>query len=261
MGKKLGQHFLQSPKVLDRIMAAAAASPGESVLEPGPGEGVLTERLLGAGARVTAVELDGGLCARLRDRWGGHPAFRLIEEDVLTADLSPRALFGQDAPYMVVSNLPYQISTPFFFRIIAHRAHCSRMVLMVQKEVAERLVALPENGKAYGALSIAAHHAFEMEFLFKVPPGAFRPPPKVDSAVVAFRPRPAVLPPESEFRFLDHVKQLFSTRRKLMAGPLRRRFPDLPESRGRALDGLVAGKRAEALAPEAHLEVFRLLDG
>jgi 16S rRNA (adenine1518-N6/adenine1519-N6)-dimethyltransferase len=260
MGKKLGQHFLTSPTVLERILAEASLSPGEAVLEPGPGRGVLTERLLDAGARVTAVEVDPGLCGALRERWSGHPSFRLVEGDILKVELSPRALFDRDQPYAVIANLPYYLSTPFFFRMIAHRGCFSRMVLMVQKEIAERLVALPEQGKAYGALSIAAHHAFEMRLLFRVPPGAFRPPPKVDSAVVAFAPRPPLLPPEVEVRFLEHVKQVFTTRRKLMLSALRRRFPGLEARQAAALDALVGKRRAEALSPEAHLEVFRVVE-
>lgn len=261
MGKKLGQHFLHSEKVLAGIMAAAGLRPGEAVLETGPGHGALTGRLLEAGARVTAVEVDPALCRELRERWGEHPSFRLLEGDILAVELSPRALFGDGATYAIVANLPYYLSTPFFFRIIAQRQACTRMVLMVQKEIAERLVALPADGKAYGALSVAAHHAFEMRCLFTVPPGAFRPPPKVDSAVVAFQPRAPLLPPEDELRFLAYVKQAFTTRRKQMWKPLARNHPGLGPEQGAAIQALVGTRRAEALSPQEHLEVFRLLTG
>ena len=261
MGKRLGQHFLHSARVLDGIMEAAAITPGEAVLEPGPGRGVLTQRLLETGARVAAVELDENLCRELRGRWGEHPGFRLVEGDILRVELTPRGLFGEDKPYVVVSNLPYHISTPFIFRIIAHRACCSRMVLMVQKEIARRLVSVPEDGKAYGALSVAAHHAFEMRYLFSVPPGAFRPPPKVESAVVAFRPRPTQLAPEREAGFFEYVKQAFTTRRKQMWSPLLRRYPQLNDCQQEAIAGIVAKRRAEALAPEEHLQVYRLILG
>lgn len=261
MGKRLGQHFLQSAKVLDDIMEAAAIEPGEAVLEPGPGQGVLTERLLAAGARLTAVELDEKLCDGLRGRWGGHAAFELVQGDILKVPLSPQELFGSGQPYAVVSNLPYHISTPFFFRIIAHRANCSRMVLMVQKEIAQRLVAGVEDGKTYGALSVAAHHAFDMRYLFTVPPGAFRPPPKVDSAVVAFQPKSALLSPGQETGFFEYIKMAFTTRRKQMMGPLLRRYPKLSESVRDALQEIVGKRRAEALPPEQHLTVYRLLRG
>ncbi|MCZ6646456.1 MAG: 16S rRNA (adenine(1518)-N(6)/adenine(1519)-N(6))-dimethyltransferase RsmA [SAR324 cluster bacterium] len=260
MGRRLGQHFLHDNGVLHSIMAAAALAPGECVLETGPGRGALTGRLLEAGARVTAVELDPALCRGLLERWGEHPAFRLVEGDILAVELAPAALFASPEPYAVVANLPYYLSTPFFFRIIAQREHCSRMVLMVQKEIAERLVAMPEQGKEYGSLSVAAHHAFRMRYLFSVPPEAFRPRPKVQSAVVGFEPKAPVLEPEAEQRFLAYVKQAFTTRRKMMWSPLRRRYPRLPPEQGAAIQELVANKRAEALTPEEHLQVFRLLE-
>jgi 16S rRNA (adenine1518-N6/adenine1519-N6)-dimethyltransferase len=259
MGKKLGQHFLHSATVLDGIMAGAHPRPGESVLETGPGKGALTERLLEAGARVSAVELDAGLCLGLRGRWAEHKAFRLIEGDILKVDLAPSALFGTEGPYAVIANLPYQISTPFLFRMIAHRTYCTRMVLMVQKEVAGRLVATPEDGKVYGSLSVAAHHAFQMKYLFTVPPGAFRPPPKVESAVVAFTPRPKLLQAEEETAFFNYVKLAFTTRRKMMWKPLARQYPHLSEAQGQAVRELVANRRAETLSPQEHLQVFRLL--
>ena len=261
MGRRLGQHFLQSPKVRDDILAAAALSQEEAVLETGPGQGALTGRLLGAAGRVTAVELDSGLCAGLRERWGAHPNFRLIEGDILAVRLEPEELFGQDEPYVVVSNLPYYLSTPFLFRAIAHRPALKRMVLMVQREIAERLVAAPEDGKRYGALSVAAHHAFHMDYLFTVLPSAFRPPPKVDSAVVAFRPRTPVLSPDEETRFLEQVKHAFTTRRKMMLKPLLQRHPEMAGERGQALEALLGQRRPEALTPEEHLEAFRLIAG
>ena len=261
MGKRYGQHFLRSASVLDRIVAEAAPAPGEPVLEIGPGEGALTERLLRLGARLTAVEIDPALCARLRERFGEAPGFRLIEGDILKTALEPEALFGAAGRYAVIANLPYYLSTPLFFRLIAERRHLSRLVLMVQREIAERLVALPVDGKAYGALSVAAHHAFAMRRLFPVPPGAFRPPPKVDSAVVEFRPREAELPPEAERRFLEHVKRLFTQRRKLMRSTLRREWPALEAGTLAELDALIGERRPEALSPEEHLAVFRRAAG
>lgn len=259
MGKRLGQHFLHSATVLDDIITAAAISPGEPVLEPGPGQGVLTAGLLEAGARVAAVELDETLCKGLRERWAEHPAFTLVQGDILRVELSPRALFGVDKPYAVVSNLPYHISTPFFFRIIAHRENCSRMVLMVQKEIAMRLVATPEDGKIYGSLSVAAHHAFKMRYLFTVPPGAFRPPPKVDSAVVAFQPKEAVMGHAEEAAYYEYVKLAFTTRRKQMRGPLLKRYSGLSEAQRDVIAELLGSRRAEALTPEEHLRVYRLI--
>jgi 16S rRNA (adenine1518-N6/adenine1519-N6)-dimethyltransferase len=263
MGKKYGQHFLRSGAILDKIAAAAEVRPGEPLLEIGPGEGALTERLLAAGARLTAIEIDPALFGPLRARFGGRGAFRLIEGDVLEVPLEPGALFEGEAPdrFPIVANLPYYLTTPLLFRLVVLRAHLSRLVLMVQREIAERLVAGPADGKAYGSLSIAARHAFEMRRLFNVPPGAFRPPPKVDSAVVYFAPKPPVLPPDQEQAFLDHVKKLFTARRKLMRSTVRRMYPDAEATRVAEAEARVGERRPEALTPEEHLAVFRIVTG
>ncbi|MBI3993593.1 MAG: ribosomal RNA small subunit methyltransferase A [Candidatus Lambdaproteobacteria bacterium] len=259
MGKRWGQHFLRDAAVLERLLAAAQVVPGESVLEIGPGEGALTGRLLAAGARVTAVEIDPALAAALRARWGGEEAFRLIAGDILHTALAPQALFGAETRYAIVANLPYYLSTPLLFRLLAARGAFNRLLLMVQWEIARRLVATPAQGKEYGALSIAAGHAFETALLFPVPPGAFRPPPKVESAVVRLVPRAPLLAPAAELAFLEHVKWLFTGRRKLMATALRRRYASCSAHALDAAGALVGMRRAEALTPEEHLHVFRLL--
>ena len=261
MGKRYGQHFLRSAAVLERIAAAAQAEPGEALLEIGPGEGALTERLLRSGARLTAVEIDPALCAGLKARFDAAPNFRLIEGDILEPPLEPEALFGAPGRYAVVANLPYYLSTPLLFRLIGARRHLSRLVLMVQREIAERLAASPAEGKAYGSLSIAGQHAFTIRRLFSVPPGAFRPPPKVDSAVVEFRPRDPLLPEGEERRFLEHVKRLFTQRRKLMARTLARAWPGLDPARLAEAERLIGERRPEALTPEEHLAVFRIVAG
>jgi 16S rRNA (adenine1518-N6/adenine1519-N6)-dimethyltransferase len=262
MGKRLGQHFLQSPGVLRTLVEQAALQPGEPVLEVGPGQGALTERLLETGARVAAVEIDPALAQGLRERWGGRADFRLIEGDVLKIDLAPQALFGGSGRYAVIANLPYYLSTPLLFRFIAARAFHSRLLLMVQQEVAERLVALPDAGKVYGSLSIAARCAYAaLRIVARVPPGAFRPPPKVHSAVVAFTPLQPVLDPGAERAFLEHVKMLFAARRKRMAGTLARHRPAWPAARLAAAQALVGERRPEALTPDEHLWVYCLLTG
>lgn len=261
MGKRLGQHFLRSAPVLDAIVERARLRPGEPVLEVGPGEGALTGRLLAAGARVTAVEVDPALALALRQHWGERPGFRLIEGDALALDLAPRALFGDDAPYAVIANLPYYLSTPLLFRFIAARTAHSRLLLMLQQEVAERMAAGPEQGKVYGSLSVAARCAYAAEVALRVPPGAFRPPPKVHSAVVALTPRPPVLPPEQEQAFQQHVKMLFAARRKRLASTLARHEPPWPPERLAAAQAIVGERRPEALEPEEHLRVFGILAG
>jgi 16S rRNA (adenine1518-N6/adenine1519-N6)-dimethyltransferase len=260
MGRRLGQHFLHSAAVLDAIVAEAALQPGELVLEVGPGQGALTGRLLAAGAQVTAVELDATLARRLKERWGAHPGFQLIEGDILRMDLSPPGLFGADRPYAVVANLPYYLTTPLLFRFMEQRAGHTRLLLMVQEEVAERLVAEPRDGKVYGSLSVAAQCAYRMAIVLRVPPGAFRPPPKVRSAVVTFTPLPAGDAAEQR-AFQEHVKMLFAARRKRMGSTLARHHPPWPAGRLAAALAVVGERRPEALTPAEHLQVFRVLTG
>lgn len=260
MGRRLGQHFLHSAAVLDAIVAQAALQPDEPVLEVGPGQGALTGRLLATGARVTAVELDPVLARNLTERWGERPNFQLVNGDILRMDLSPQALFGTSQPYAVVANLPYYLTTPLLFRLMACRHAHSRLLLMVQEEVAERLVATPRDGKAYGSLSVAAQCAYRMAIVLRVSPGAFRPPPKVRSAVVTFTPLPAG-DPAKERAFQEHVKMLFAARRKRMVGTLARHRPPWPAGHLATAMDVVGERRPEALTPAEHLKVFRLLAG
>lgn len=260
MGRKLGQHFLRSAAVLDGIVAAAQPGVGEAVLEIGPGMGALTERLLARGANLVAVEVDPALISALTDRWSDHPRLRIVQADILKLDLLPARLFGADATYAIVANLPYYLSTPLLFRLAACRGHFSRLILMVQAEVAERIAAAPEAGKRYGSLSIAIQHAFAVRLLQRVPPSAFRPPPKVHSAVIELKPRPLVLTAAEEARFFEHVKGLFTRRRKLMASGLRAAAARLPPARWTAVQTLIGNRRAEDLTPEEHLQVFRALE-
>jgi 16S rRNA (adenine1518-N6/adenine1519-N6)-dimethyltransferase len=259
MGKRLGQHFLHSPTVLDAIVAAAALRPDEPVLEVGPGEGALTARLLERGVRLVAVEVDPALVERLRARWGGHPRLRLLEADILRLELAPAALFGAETPYAVIANLPYYLSTPLLFRMAAARRSFSRLLLMVQEEVARRMAAAPTDGKEYGSLSVAIQYAFGVRYVLRVAPGAFRPPPKVHSAVVELRPRPAELDPGREAWFFEHIKRLFSRRRKLMISGLREAGRHLPPAQWAELEAICAERRAETLTPAEHLRVFHLL--
>lgn len=261
MGRKFGQHFLVNPHVLDRLMERAAVRPGEPILEVGPGRGALTERLLAAGARVAAVEIDPVLIAHLNARWGRTPAFRSIPGDILDTSLDAAALFGSETPYAVIANLPYYLTTPLLFRFMRERWRFVRLLIMVQREVADRIVASPSDGHAYGSLSIAAQHAFSVERLLRVPATAFNPRPKVESAVVALVPRPPRWPPDIESGFLDHVKGLFSQRRKHLAGTLRRTQPPWPSERLEAALAVVGERRPEALSPEEHARVYALLRG
>ncbi len=261
MGRKLGQHFLVSQAHLDRLLEVAAVRPGEPVLEVGPGRGALTERLLAAGARVTAVELDPALAGALRVRWAAEPRFRLIEADILRTPLDAAALFGREEPYAVIANLPYYLTTPLLFRFIRERQRFTRLLLMVQREVADRMAAAPADGHAYGSLSIAAQVACSVRLVLRVPPGAFHPRPRVESAVVELRPLPGRLEPEAEQGFQEHVKGLFSQRRKRLSGTLTRARPAWPADRLAAALAQVGERRPEALSPAEHVALYARLRG
>lgn len=213
--KRFGQNFLRAPHVVEQIVAAAGIAPGDRVLEIGPGEGVLTGRLLAAGALVTACEIDRDLAAALQSR--PHEGLTVHCADVLKADW-PQLL--PDPPYKLVANLPYNISSQVVFAVLDHRRFFSRLVLMFQKEVGDRLLALPGT-RDYGILSVLVQNWYTVTRVVKVPPGCFFPPPQVDSVVLRFEPRPAPLAPvDDEEAFRRVVKAVFAQRRKTLRNAL-----------------------------------------
>jgi 16S rRNA (adenine1518-N6/adenine1519-N6)-dimethyltransferase len=218
--KSLGQHFLSDPRILARIADALRLARGETVVEIGPGRGALTAQLLERAGRVVAVEVDRQLAALLRERYAGEPRLSVVEADVLEVRLSDVA--GTE-DFVLVGNVPYYITTPIIFQSL-EPPRPRRSVFLVQKEVADRLVA-PAGGDAYGALSVNVQSFATVEVLFRVPPGAFQPPPKVDSAVVRLTPRPdPVVSPEEERPFRTMVQQAFGMRRKQMRRVVRTLF-------------------------------------
>ncbi len=212
----LGQNFLIDKNIVRKIVRLAQLQPGETVVEIGPGRGVLTEALLEASGNVTAIELDAGLCARLRESIAPRPDFHLIEADAVTFDYAQ-----VPSPFLVVANLPYYVSTPLLFRLLEQGPRVDRMILMLQREVAGRLAAAP-GGKEYGALSIAAQFRCEVRLAFAVPPSCFRPQPKVASAVVALTPlaKPRAAVRDEDF-FFKVVRGGFAHRRKALLNSLR----------------------------------------
>ena len=217
--KRFGQHFLRDAQVLRRIVTAIAPRPGQRLVEIGPGRGALTDLLLNGGAKLVAIEIDRDLAALLRARYAGRPDFTLIEGDALNFDY--RQLAGAGPPLRLVGNLPYNLSTPLLFALLGHRQIIVDMVFMLQKEVVERLAATAGT-KAYGRLSVMVQYHCQVEPLFTVPPSAFLPPPKVDSAVVRLIPRTEPQPAALD---LDHFAQLVSPcsqqRRKPPRNPLK----------------------------------------
>lgn len=240
--KRFGQHFLRDRQVIARIVAAIDPRPGQAMVEIGPGEGVLTGPVLTACGRLEVVELDRDLAAGLADRLGNPPGLVVHQADALRFDFSELA---QSGSLRVIGNLPYNVSTPLLFHLFDQAEAISDMVFMLQKEVVDRLVAEP-GSSAYGRLSVMAAHYCDREWLFDVPPQAFHPPPKVDSAIIRLFPREIN---EAERALLPRLEQLvrtaFGQRRKTLK---------------RSLKGLldVAAFEAAGIDPAARPETLSL---
>ena len=246
--KSLSQNFLTDPDALDAIVAAAELQPGDRVVEIGPGLGVLTRRLLAAGASVTAVEVDPKLAAWLRGELGALPAFDLIEADALT--LHPRDLSGE-GDYKVVANIPYHITSPLLHAFLGAEAPPERIVILVQAEVAER-VASPPGGMSY--LSVFSKDAATAEIVASVPAAAFEPAPEVDSAVLRLlrRPEPVVAAGDERERFIRVVQAGFRERRKKIHNGLGRQLGIVREELDAAFAtcGIDSERRPQTLSVE-----------
>lgn len=252
--KRFGQHFLHERATIERIVAAVAPQAGERVVEIGPGEGALTRPLLAAAGRLDAVEVDRDLARDLaaRDDWPG--TLVLHEGDALSFDFSALA---DDGPIRLVGNLPYNISTPLLFHLLAQRhAAIADMHFMLQREVVDRLAAAP-GSKIYGRLSVMIQAYCAVQPLFRIAPGAFRPPPAVDSAVVRLKPHPtAAVAPERAGSFAEIVRLAFGARRKTLRNTLRGRLA--PEAIEAA--GIDPGSRPEALPVGAFAALAEAVD-
>lgn len=244
--KRFGQNFLQDRHVVDGILSAAGLQPEDRVLEIGPGLGALTDRLLPAVARLHVIEIDRDLGAELQAR----------PEANLTVHLGDALALDWDAiltrpPYKLIANLPYNISSQIVFKILDHRQLFSRLVLMFQQEVGERLCASP-GGRDYGILSVLCQVWFDIRRVLRVPPGAFYPPPKVHSAVLCFDalPQPRIAIEDQAF-FRRVVKGAFSQRRKTLRNSLTGSGLGFDGLESALLDaGIDPGRRAETLTLE-----------
>ena len=213
--KRFGQHFLVDAVLIDQIVRAIAPRPGQPLVEIGPGLGALTQPLLERCGALTVIELDRDLAARWRER----PGVTVVEADVLKVDFSALA-DAAEQKLRVVGNLPYNISTPILFHLLAVAPRVLDQHFMLQKEVVDRMAAAP-GGKVYGRLSVMLQWRYSIEALFDVPPEAFDPPPRVVSAIV--RMRPLSTPPLlDEARLGALVTLAFSQRRKLLRHTLGR---------------------------------------
>lgn len=222
--KRFGQHFLSDPAIIDAIVRAIQPVAGDAMVEIGPGLAALTQPLVERLGRLTVIELDRDLAARLR----AHPLLEVIESDVLRVDFATLALqgLGGRGPQRlrVVGNLPYNISSPILFHLLPLAQHVVDQHFMLQKEVVDRMVALPATSD-YGRLSVMLQWRYTMDHVLHVPPASFDPPPRVDSAVV--RMVPLAQPPALSLQTLEAlVQSAFSQRRKLLRHSLGRWLDD-----------------------------------
>lgn len=247
--RSLGQRFLVDRSVLRAILDAAELSADDDVLEVGPGPGVLTAALGERARSVTAVEIDPRMVALLEGELAGRPNIRIIRADALTVDLYR---LGPRRPTRVVANLPYQITTPLLERFLADPRRAELVVVLIQCEVARRVCATPREGRERGYLSVFVQSFADPRIVRRVPPSAFRPSPRVESAVVVLRTRarPAFTP-LAQAPFLNLVSDAFRHRRKQLRSALGH---EAGLERGRAEDAL----RRAGIAPERRPEELTL---
>lgn len=240
--RRFGQHFLTRPDIVERIVRMSRAKPNDPVLEIGPGLGILTDALLAAGVDLTALELDRDLVAHLRET---RPQMRLIEGDAMKVNWTEVCAHRAPERYRVVANLPYNVGTHVVMMMVRQPHVFSSLTVMLQKEVVQRLCAEP-GSKAYGALTVEVQARAEPVFGFLVPPGAFHPPPKVDSAVLRLEIRDEPIYGDLDSKLFDRVVRAgFSQRRKTLHNALGATFGREQAAAAIEQAGLETGIRAE----------------
>ncbi|HZX77500.1 16S rRNA (adenine(1518)-N(6)/adenine(1519)-N(6))-dimethyltransferase RsmA [Lysobacter sp.] len=219
--KHLGQHFLHERRIIDKIVQAVDPKPGDRLVEIGPGQGAITFPLLDRHGELTVIEFDRDLIFPLTEAARAHGTLEVIHRDVLTVDFTALAHnFGGQGQIRLVGNLPYNLSSPILFHALDHAAAIRDMHFMLQKEVVDRMAAGP-GSKVYGRLGVMLQAYCHVTPLFDVPPGAFRPPPKVDSAVVRLVPRaPETIGVDDPATFSAVVRDAFGQRRKTLRNAL-----------------------------------------
>ncbi|HEX6627931.1 MAG TPA: 16S rRNA (adenine(1518)-N(6)/adenine(1519)-N(6))-dimethyltransferase RsmA [Gemmatimonadaceae bacterium] len=254
--KKFGQHFLTDPTILTAIVDTLAPTKKDTVLEIGPGRGSLTDILAPRAGRVVAVEIDRALAAQLRERYASDAHVEIVEANFLEAD--PVAIAGDDL--LLIGNVPYYITTPIVFKALEPPIP-RRSVFLVQREVAERMAA-KAGEESYGALSVNVAAVAGVEQVLRVPAAAFKPPPKVESAVVRLTPRATPLVPvPSLASFRTFVQAAFGQRRKQMVRVLRSVRGLSAEEAMELLQsaGIEPSARPEVVSPEQFAVLFGLL--
>ncbi len=252
--KWLGQHFLTDPRILGRIADVLEITKSDTVVEIGPGRGALTEQLVTRAKRVVAIEIDRDLAKLLREKYAGDHRVTIIESDVLDVNLGEAA----GGPYLVAGNVPYNITTPILFHALEH-PRAERAVYLVQREVAERVIAEPAS-ENYGALSANLQALAHAELSFRVSAGAFTPPPKVESAVMKITPRAdPLVTAEEEAPYRAMVVGAFGFRRKQMQRVIRELW-DLGAEEAAAIlrrAGIDPAARPEVLTPVDFARLLR----
>lgn len=217
--KRFGQNFLHDQNIIDRIVKAAHPQPGQMLVEIGPGQGAITEKLLAQSSKLDVIEIDRDLAALLNQRYASHPGFTLHEADVLKFDFN--RLPCPDDGLRILGNLPYNISTPLIFHLLNYQERIKDMLFMLQLEVVERMCATAGENN-YGRLSIMVQYFCQVEKLFNVPATAFNPQPKVESAIVKLTPHTTLPFPALNTLMLEKVVRVaFSQRRKTIRNSLK----------------------------------------
>ena len=243
--KRFGQHFLTDRHYLERIVGAIAPRPGDAMVEIGPGTGLLTDELVRVVDHLHVVEIDRDLAAALRNRFDAAKV-TVHEGDALEFDFA-----SLPAPLRVAGNLPYNVSTPILFRMAGLASRIADCTFLLQKEVVDRMAAQPDTPD-YGRLSVMLQYRFGVEPLLRVPPGAFTPPPKVDSAVVRMVPLgEGRTVARDESRFAAVVAAAFSQRRKTLRNAVRALVPDAAF----AAAGIDASRRGETLSVKEFIAI------
>lgn len=238
--KRFGQHFLHDRNVIERILRAIDPQPGQSLVEIGPGRGALTLPLLQCSARLIAIELDRDLVPVLQEQAAGLGQLDVINADILKFELASIVSRGK---FRLVGNLPYNISTPLMFHLLESATLIEDMHFMVQKEVAQRIVAAPGDA-SYGRLSVMLQLRCRCQYLFDVAPGCFKPPPRVDSAVIRLVPLASPAQEVTDYeRFSSIVQTAFAQRRKTISNSLK----SMLDRETIATCGIDPGLRAENL--------------
>jgi len=245
--KSLGQHFLKDPNMIQKIVDSIPAQKGDRIVEIGPGAGAITGLILQAYDDVVAVEIDQRMVEHLSEEF---PDLKIVNEDILKSDWSQ--FVNADKPVHVVGNLPYYITSQILFKVLEYRKHITSALLMMQKEVAERIVAEPRS-KEYGILSVQTQLMSSPEILFDVPPDVFSPPPNVNSAVLKLTfDRPDLSCSDKNLKTV--VRMAFNQRRKKLSNALKRLDTDLPENE------FDFNLRAEALKPDMYEKLTARLE-